>query len=247
MGTTIEFLKTKNQSISINTDSSTNGLIKFNTDNTGMYFTNYPIDDWDKWIDALTNNDNSILSKLTPSDRANFIIDSFYLSRANFLPYIKPLQLAKYLVNERHLTPWNIAINMFAPIQRYILTTEYREQLFSYLTSLAKPIYDELGWDDTQGTDTTKRLRASIIEFICSNYHEPCLESALQEYSKWKNGSSIAPNLLTSTLRYAIRQSDQTDDWNYLWGRYLSESSATVKLNYLNALSYTRDSNLIKT
>ncbi len=246
LNTQIEFITAKTQTFIVNTDSSVNELFKFNADNRGMYFVNYPNEDWDQWIDALVNNNNDIMNKLTESDRANFIIDSFYLSRADFLPYVKPLQLAKYLVHERHLTPWTLAINMFSQLQKYMLTTEYRQDFISYLTTLAQPVYDDLGWDDNQGSDTVKRLRSIIIEFTCSNYHKPCLDYALQEYSAWKNGTKIAPNLLTSTLRYAIRQSSQTEDWDFLWDKYLKESSATVKQTYLNALSYTTDANLIK-
>ena len=240
----IQFLESKNQTLTI--DDVEDGLIKFNVDNKGMYFVNYPLEVWDNWIKALVDNQEDLVSKLTPSDRAGFLLDSFFLSRAGFLPYVKPLQLAKYLVREDHLTPWSIALNSFQQIKNYMSNTEHRNDTMKYFIELAQPLYDELAWEDNNGTDTQKRLRSAIIEFVCSLYYKPCLESALLEYNKWKSGQKLPPNLLTSTLRYAIRQSDDRTDWDFLWQKYLNESSASVKQMYLNALSYTTNPELIK-
>jgi len=214
----------------------------------GFYLVNYPEQDWDSWIQALTNNQDNIIDKLTPSDRTNFIIDSFYLSRAGFLSYLKPLELSKYLVNERHLTPWTVAINMFEQLQKYILLTEYKDDLQLYLSNLAKPTYDSLGWNENQTeTDVVKRLRSIIVEFSCNNNYEPCLQSAQQKYYEWRANGRLAPNVLSSALRYAIRGMNLTNDWNYLWNIYLKETSTVLKLTYLNALSYTPNGDLIKT
>ena len=240
----IQFIRTKNQTITL--DNVEGSPIKFNVDNRGMYFVNYPLEVWDQWIRVLVDNDEDVVTNLTPSDRAGFLLDSFFLSRAGFLPYVKPLQLAKYLVRETHLTPWSIALNSFQQIRNYMSTTEHRNEIMQYFIELAKPVYEDLGWDDKNGTDTQKRLRAAIIEFVCGLYHKPCLESALLQYSDWKSDKKLAPNLLTSTLRYAIRQSDDRTDWDFLWQKYLNESSASVKQTYLNALSYTTDPELIK-
>ena len=246
MQTDLEFIRTKSQNITPALDVSVEGLIKFNADNKGMYFVNYPLEDWDNWAEALvTDRAGLVSSKLTPSDRAGLILDAFFLSRADLLPYVKPLQLARYLTREKHLTPWSIALSSFQTIQRYMLTTEHRTALMQYFKQLAQPLYEELGWNDTNGSDTDRRLRAAIIEFVCSQYHKPCLEMALMEYSKWKSGQQLAPNLLTSTLRYAIRQSTDRNDWDFLWTKYTNETSASVKLTYLNALSYTTDPALI--
>ncbi|CAG2179885.1 unnamed protein product, partial [Oppiella nova] len=104
--TQLEFITKKEETITVETDASLNGLLKINTNSEGFYLVNYPEEDWGKWIDALVNDQNSILSDLTVSDRTNFIIDSFYLSRAGLLSYETPLALSEYLKREKHLTPW---------------------------------------------------------------------------------------------------------------------------------------------
>ncbi|CAG2180050.1 unnamed protein product, partial [Oppiella nova] len=106
----LEFITKKEETITVETDASLNGLLKINTNSEGFYLVNYPEEDWGKWIDALVNDQNSILSDLTVSDRTNFIIDSFYLSRAGLLSYETPLALSEYLKREKHLTPWSVAI-----------------------------------------------------------------------------------------------------------------------------------------
>jgi hypothetical protein len=212
----------------------------------GLYLVNYPEQDWNNWIEALTNDNNGIIGKLTPSDRTNFIIDSFYLSRAGFLSYLKPLELSKYLAKETHLTPWTIAIQMFEQLQRYMSSSFYKNDLQFYLSKLSQPIYEELGWDNSQGNDVVKRLRSIIVEFSCNNNYEPCLQMAQQKYYEWRVNGQLSPNVLSTALRYAIRQINLTSDWNFLWDTYERSTSTVLKLTYLNALSYSSNPNLIK-
>ncbi|CAG2104288.1 unnamed protein product, partial [Medioppia subpectinata] len=244
--TTLVFVKEDTKDITITLDASAEGLIKFNTDGRGMYLINYPEEEWDKWTDALITNKASVVTALTPSDRANLFIDAHFLAKANIGSVIRPLQLAQYLAKEKHYVPWTVAIESFKQIQKYMLTTERRDELQKFFRDLGTDLYNELGWDDT-GTDTHKRLRSTIIELMCSQYHEPCLKKALEEFEKFKSVTKWRPNLLAPTLRYAMRQSADRSDWDYLWTKYVDEKTAIVKNTHLNALSYTRDPILIKT
>lgn len=220
------------------------GLLKLNTDNRGLYLVNYPENDWNKWIDALTND--SVIQALTPSDRTGFIIDSFFLAKAGLLSYLKPLELSKYLSKETHLQPWSVAISMFEPIRRYLSSSDQKQDLDLFLSGLAEQTYERLGWDDSQGTDVERRLRSNILEFICSTNYEPCLQKAQEMYYKWRVNGQLEPNILGPALRYAIRRINLTSDWNNLWQTYLDSTSTVLKLTYLNALSFTSNTNLIK-
>ncbi len=233
--------------IEVNTDQSTNGLIKFNVDYTGMYFVNYPLEDWDKWTEALVNNNDNIIEKLTPSDRTEFILNSFYLSRANMLPYLKPFELSKYLVNETHFSPWSLFNSMFDSIRRYISMTDYKESLNQYLSQLSETQYLRLGWNDSDGNEITKRLRALIIDLSCGNENQKCLEEAHSEFNSWKQpyGMNLPPNLRQYVISYGLRHSQNPNDFELIWNKYLTDVS-DLKLTYLNALTYTRDINLLK-
>ncbi|CAG2174421.1 unnamed protein product, partial [Oppiella nova] len=181
--------------------------------------------------------------------RTNFIIDSFYLSRAGLLSYETPLALSEYLKREKHLTPWSVAISMFAPIRRYLSSTEHKLNLDKFLSGLAEPIYTELGWDETtEETDVTKRLRSNVVDFYCSNNNDECIKGIQQKYYAWRadpKGAKIRPNIMTTVLKYSIRLIGGTNDWNYLWDVYMAETSTVLKLTYLNALSFASDKDLI--
>ena len=209
-----------------------------------MYFVNYAEEDWNNWIVALNNQ--TVLDALTPSDRTNLIIDSFFLSRAGLLSYLKPLELSKYLSKETHLQPWSVAISMFAPIRRYLSLTEHKQDLDLYLSGLAQQTYDRLGWDDTQGDEVERRLRSTIVEFICSTNYEPCLQRAQDMYYEWRVNGKLPPNILGPALRYAIRRIDLPYDWNNLWQIYRESTSTVLKLTYLNALTFTSNTDLLK-
>jgi hypothetical protein len=135
---------------------------------------------------------------------------------------------------------------MFDQLHRYMSSSIYKSDLQFYLSKLSQPIYEQLGWDDSQGTDVVKRLRSIIVEFSCTNNYEPCLQMAQQKYYEWRVNGQLAPNVLSTALRYAIRQINLTSDWNFLWDIYEKSTSTVLKLTYLNALAYSSNPNLIK-
>ena len=210
-----------------------------------MYFVNYPEDDWEKWISALVENKDGIVSKLTPSDRAEFVLDSFYLAKANIIPLLTPYRLTKFIQHDDHFVPWAQFNSQFG--NRYRLSiSQYKDSLNKYLTMLTTKQYQSLGWDDKQGNVITKRLRALLLEISCANGYQTCLEDAYKEFQKWKSGEQkLPPNLRSVTLNYGIRQSGDSQDFEYVWQTYLNDNS-TIKLSFLNALTFSKDQTLLK-
>jgi hypothetical protein len=64
----------------------------------------------------------------------------------------------QYLAKETHLTPWTIAIQMFDQLHRYMSSSIYKNDLQFYLSKLSQSIYDELGWNDSQGNNVIKKI-----------------------------------------------------------------------------------------
>ena len=210
-----------------------------------MYFVNYPLEDWDKWISALVNNTDNILDELTPSDRTQFILDAFYLAKANKLPLLKAYNLSKYIVNEEHFTPWAMFDSMFDNRYR-LLMTQYKDSLNTYLSYLSAKQYQRLGWNDSEGNDITKRLRALIVDISCFYGNRKCLEDAYEQFQQWKSGQQpLPPNLRNSILRYAILQSNDSDDFEFVWKTYL-KTNTSLKSSFLSALTYSADEKLLK-
>ncbi len=118
---------------------------------------------------------------MTPSDRAEFIVDPFYLSRANYLLHLKPFELSKYLVNEPHFTPWSLFNSMFDSIRKYMSIIDYKDSLKIFLSQISAKQYNRLGWNDDEGNEVDKRLRALTVELSCSNEYQKCLDDAYAE------------------------------------------------------------------
>ncbi|CAG2169365.1 unnamed protein product [Oppiella nova] len=154
------------------------------TQERGMYFIDYTLEEWNKWITALVTNEDNIVDKLTANERSEFILETFYLSKANKLSVIKPLELCQYLVNETHFTPWAV---------------------FNTI----------LGWDDREGTDTHKRMRGLVIEMSCGNGYQKCMEESYKEFTKWKSGQPLPPNLMTYILSFGLKYSNNFEDFEY--------------------------------
>lgn len=225
-------------------------LVKFNAGHKGFYLVNYSPDLWNGWIDALA--DKFERTNLPPVDRAGLLLDSFYLARANLLSYTTPLKLTRYLVKETHITPWTIAIRALNSISKNIVFgSSYGTQFQLYIQDLVSPVYSKLGWNDSQGSEPQRQLRASILDFACANKYGHCLERASILFKQWKsdislNGkSAIAPNLLSIVLKYGLQADPKPENWLFVWSQYLKETSATLKTMYLVSLGSTPDQNLI--
>ena len=99
------------------TVSFNNNFPKFNVEASGFYLVNYDAEDWKILTKSLLKN----ASLLTPSDRANLIADSAYLSRAKLLNVETALNLTLYLTNEQHFVPWAIGYRMIGKIEQEFL------------------------------------------------------------------------------------------------------------------------------
>ena len=90
-----------------------NNLPKFNVEGSGFYLVNYDAEDWKILTKSLLDN----ASLLTPSDRANLIANSIFLTRAKLLNVETALNLTLYLTNEQHFVPWATGYRMIGNIE----------------------------------------------------------------------------------------------------------------------------------
>ena len=235
----IEYIREKETEITV---SFENNIPKFNVECTGFYIVNYPPEDWQTLDKELKTNS----SLFTPSDRANLIADSFYLSRAELLNYTTAFNLTLYFQNEQQFVPWSIANQVLGLIKKITLTTEYKDDFKNYIRLITNQQFERLKWAD-EGTDNEKKLRPIIIELACFNDNKACLEGANKQFNNWKNGQKLRPNLQQVVLKYGIRQDkDNHEDWEFLWKKYTESNSNQAKLRYLYALANTKNQTLIK-
>lgn len=238
----MEFMTDNETSLIIKSQAK---LVKLNAGHSGFYLVNYSPKIWNQWIDYFQNNNIS----LPVSDRAGLLMDSFYLAKANLLSYSIPLNLAKYLKNESHITPWIVAIRSFRNIINYIQQKSlYRSQFQQYIQDLVQPIYNKLGWTDNINSSVVeRRLRANILDFACSNELSDCLSKSNQLFQDWIESVKTndltkmpTPNLLNIVIKYGLKYSNTSDDWLFVWSRYLNETSSSLRTIYMDALTNAR-------
>ncbi|KAJ8249670.1 hypothetical protein COCON_G00228860 [Conger conger] len=76
-----------------------------NINQTGYFRVNYPLDNWRLLLEQLLRNPEII----SVGNRAGLIDDVFNLARAGYLPQNIPLQIIRYLPQEREFLPWHAA------------------------------------------------------------------------------------------------------------------------------------------
>lgn len=220
------------------------GLIKVNVKHTGFYLTNYSPELWSAWIAAMVEGDAS--TKLSVHDRAGFLIDSFFLARANLLSYYVPLSLSRYLTKETEFTPWNVGIAGLNQIRRYMkFGSTLGDKFEQHVISLALPQYQQLGWTETKGADLQNRIRAMIFYLLCSYNQADCLATSADKFQEWKTAkvnnqreNLISPNLMLTVLKHGLKTKE---DWLFVWSEYLNASSPSLKQIYLRALADADD------
>ncbi|KAK2539561.1 hypothetical protein Q9233_001601 [Columba guinea] len=91
-----------------------------NINQTGYFRVNYDIRNWRMLINQLTRNHEVI----SVSNRAGLIDDSFNLARAGYLPQNIPLEVIRYLSEEKDFLPWHAASRALYPLDKLLDRTE---------------------------------------------------------------------------------------------------------------------------
>ncbi|CAG0878547.1 unnamed protein product [Darwinula stevensoni] len=214
--------------------------IKLNVNQKGYYRVNYPEDMWRRFAELLVDNHTA----LSAGDRSNLVDDAFALAEAGKLSYEIPLHMTKYLKYESHYVPWRAAYVNFADISSKTYTLPFFGDLRSYLSRLAEPILNELGWDVREEEGLIKRLlRSHGIHLACRNGHKGCLEEASKRLKAWITNpeESIHPDIEKAIFRYGMMEAGDQKTWDALWTRYLQEENSQKQRRLLYGLGFTRE------
>ncbi|XP_006881151.1 PREDICTED: glutamyl aminopeptidase [Elephantulus edwardii] len=223
-------------------DPTGNAFLKINPDHIGFYRVNYEESTWNYIAENLSSNHMSFSS----ADRASLIDDAFALARAQLLSYGVPLNLTRYLHEERDFSPWQRVISAVT----YIISMfEDDEEIYpmiqKYLLRQVKPIADILGWNDS-GTHITKLLRTSVLGLACKMGDRDALNNASQLFEEWLKGNvSLPVNLRLLVYRYGMQNSGNETSWNYTLQRYEATSLAQEKEKLLYGLASVKNVTLL--
>ncbi|NWR72530.1 AMPE aminopeptidase, partial [Centropus unirufus] len=229
-----------------------NSLANVNPDHIGFYRVNYDSQNWANINRLLVSNHQDF----SAADRAGILDDAFSLARAGLLDYSVPLNLTKYLTNERDYLPWHRVISSVTYLADMLEDdTNLYARFQEYFRSLVKPIADQLQWNDS-GSHLERLLRTSVLDFACSMDDPESLNNASQLFEQWLQGTtkniqtpflyfSIPANLRLLVYRYGMQNSGNGSSWNYMFQKYQETSLAQEKEKLLYGLASVNNITLL--
>lgn len=116
--------------------------IKFNKDQVGYYRVFYDAEMWKSLNKALEDDVDS----MTALDRAHLLNDVFSLAEALQVPYDTALTMTRYLKNETHFVPWDVASSKLKSIRNLLYYTEFYPDFKDYAVNLVDAAYKSINW-----------------------------------------------------------------------------------------------------
>ena len=100
---------------------------------TGYYRVNYDATNWNLIRNQLLDDHRQI----SVVNRAQIMDDSLNIARANLLPYVYPLDISQYLVNELDYIPWESSLRAFDYIDLMFVQSQGYASLKVNIPSIA--------------------------------------------------------------------------------------------------------------
>ncbi|XP_032544633.1 thyrotropin-releasing hormone-degrading ectoenzyme isoform X2 [Chiroxiphia lanceolata] len=225
------------------------GWLLGNINQTGYFRVNYDIRNWRLLINQLTRNHEVI----SVSNRAGLIDDAFNLARAGYLPQNIPLEIIRYLSEEKDFLPWHAASRALYPLDKLLDRTENYNIFNEYILRQVASMYLKLGWPVNnlnkslvQASYQHEELRREVIMLACSFGNKHCHQQAATLISDWisSNRNRIPLNVRDIVYCTGVSLMDE-DVWEFIWMKFHSTTAVSEKKILLEALTCSDDRNLL--
>ncbi|XP_054974057.1 thyrotropin-releasing hormone-degrading ectoenzyme isoform X2 [Sorex araneus] len=220
-----------------------------NINQTGYFRVNYDLRNWRLLIEQLIRN-HEVLSV---SNRAGLIDDAFSLARAGYLPQNIPLEILKYLSEEKDFLPWHAASRALYPLDKLLDRMEKYNVFNEYILKQVATTYIKLGWPKNnfngslvQASYQHEELRREVIMLACSFGNKHCHQQASTLISDWisSNRNRIPLNVRDIVYCTGVSLLDE-DVWEFIWMKFHSTTAVSEKKILLEALTCSDDRNLL--
>ncbi|XP_070560607.1 aminopeptidase N-like [Ptychodera flava] len=209
--------------------ASDDDWILANINHTGYYRVNYDDENWNKLINQLKTDHESIPVR----NRAALIDDAFNLARSGDVDAVLALSVIGYLRDEKEYSPWNAAIRNLRYVRDMLETSPSYGNLQRYIRDLIKPSYEDLGWDfSNDDTHLIYYLRMESLKLSCELYNEDCVDEAKGLYSRWmedQDANSIRDDIRATVMCTAIKHGDY-EEWKFAYEAFANTSDYTYAL-----------------
>lgn len=209
------------QSSTTITGLSTNAADWFmiNTNQLGFYRVNY-----DEALRRQIVLQLNINPSLIPAEsRAQFVDDSFSLSRTLDIPATWAMDSTQYLGLERTFNAWDAALKHLRYFDRLLQPLFSYSKFRLYNVNTLRPLYDDLGWNYVDMENPLQQLlRREAIANTCYYGLSECVTQAQQLYATFKanpDNHGINPNNLPTVLCVGVNFGDGSD-WSLVFEQY---------------------------
>ncbi|XP_054706486.1 uncharacterized protein LOC129216302 [Uloborus diversus] len=250
------WLKEKTATFEIN--ALKDDALKFNPNFVGFYVVKYDDSDWEKLYHKMRENHED----LSVTDRYNLLHDAFILAETNRIIYDIPLELTKYLKQEKELLPWSLFRDQFIHFLRRIDGKSITAELLKkYVAELTKNLYDEYvsnmknnsyfkTWETSAGscsyTFPDLDFISTIVDLSCQALNQKCIDAMNEELQLWTQGKKISSDL-SFVFKTAIPHYGNSTLWNVMTERIIDpDVEDSEKLDLAVGLASFRDSILYK-
>jgi len=193
---------------------------------------------------------NQLITDYTviPSEsRAQFVDDSFALSRTAYIPATRAMDTTQYLDKEVVYIAWGVALKHLRYFDRFIQPLLWYSNYGTYMLSKIQPVYERLGWNYVaMENPQTQYLRRDAISNACYYGLADCRDYAQLLYDAYKvnpDVNSVNINNLPTVLCEGVNSGDSSD-WAMVFQQYQNRVSSTVSEErnaYLYAMACTTD------
>ena len=218
------------------------GALRFNTENTAHYITDYQGRLLDAVLTDLVELDNT--SKLQIVQERRLLAEAGHISYADLLPVVD--QLAK---EESYLVVSAVS-QVITALERFIDEGTETEKAFKALIAkLARYNYDRLGFEAKEGeSDEDELVRQLTISMMIRSNDEEASQVASQIFAAHKDRLAGLPAAIRSQVLINEMKHHETKDLLALYlDTYTHTTDAAFKRQLAAALAYATDAENIQT
>uniref|UniRef100_H2YKR8 Aminopeptidase n=1 Tax=Ciona savignyi TaxID=51511 RepID=H2YKR8_CIOSA len=229
--------------LKVTTFTNSEDYILGNIKGNGFYRINYDLDMWGKL--SLKLKDPSF-KEIPVENRAQLVDDIFALSRSGRIDISLALDLATYMVNEDEYIPWQTFLDAMTYCEYMLGASPIYGDFSKYILDLVVPsIYADLGWDDSNTSDSaliTRMIRGEAIDAACTYGNQDCIDNAVMLFDQWRNDTTtiISSTYRTDVFCTAIREGGLAE-WDFAWEQYLLSQNAQFQSSLRYGLSCSKD------
>ncbi|XP_072915754.1 thyrotropin-releasing hormone-degrading ectoenzyme-like isoform X2 [Hemitrygon akajei] len=220
-----------------------------NLNQTGYFRVNYDLRNWRLLIEQLMTKPEVI----SVGNRAGLINDAFNLARAGYLPQSIPLEIMKYLSNEKEFLPWEAASDALIYLDRLVDLNKDYNIFRQYIAQQVAPMYNLLGWPEDAANSSdfdtsyqTEALRQKVLVLACTFGIDHCHKKAILLLSEWMETDENRIPQSVREIVYCTGISLMDDNmWEFIWSKYESSNAILEQKFLLKSLACSKNSELL--